>query len=140
MLYQSPRNGQTWVCVIGGVCRAKLGAQCILRCPIEKRKRRKAIAAANAAAVAAAARAVSRPADGVLTSQVSMRESVSSTSDSLDDDIDISQEPTGMQCHRHDVLWHCVMLHAAVPGKPVGQGHHACVMQQAVHCAALSMT
>ncbi|DBA97135.1 hypothetical protein WJX77_011944 [Trebouxia sp. C0004] len=81
----------------GGVCRAKLGAQCVLRCPMEKRKRRKAVAAANAAAnLEAAARAASPAAQGMLTSQVSMRESVSSASGSLDDDLDISQEPTGL--------------------------------------------
>ncbi len=89
------------VCITGGVCRAKLGAQCVLRCPIEKRKRRKAVAAANAAANAAAAEAAARAAapaaQGMLTSQVSMRESVSSASESLDDDLDISQEPTGTQ-------------------------------------------
>lgn len=84
----------------GGVCRAKLGAQCVLRCPIEKRKKRKAVEAANAAAHAAAVEAATRAAapaaQGMLTSQVSMRESVSSASGSLDDDLDISQEPTGL--------------------------------------------
>ena len=127
------------------MCRAKLGAQCVLRCPIEKRKRRKAIAAANAAAVAAAARAVSLPADGMLTSQASMRESVSSTNDSLDDDMDISQEPTGMQCHCYECIG--IVMSALALGNStcsiswmafaVGQGQHAHGMQQAAHFGAL---
>lgn len=99
MLLKTGRNRA--LCLTGGVCKAKLGAQCVLRCPIEKRKRRKAVAAANAAAnaaaVEAAARAASSAAQGMLVSQVSLRESVSSASGSLDDDLDISQEPTGAQ-------------------------------------------
>ncbi|DBA70391.1 TPA: hypothetical protein ACH3X2_011807 [Trebouxia sp. C0005] len=47
-------------------------------------------------AVEAAARAASSAAQGMLVSQVSLRESVSSASGSLDDDLDISQEPTGL--------------------------------------------
>ena len=94
------------------MCRAKLGAQCILKCPIEKRKRRRALAAAAAeaaakgepppaeAAAAEGAAGGESPPEG-LSRQLSLRESISSLDDSQDGDMEMGQENLGQCCRQH---------------------------------------
>ena len=105
--------GNNWLAMLpaGGACRAKLG-QCILKCPMERCKQRKAARAASlaasqagdlGAATSAAVDSDSLPAESPAAAsmlegpQLSLRDSISSLGDSQDGDLDvIGQQPTGV--------------------------------------------
>ena len=105
----------------GGACRAKL-AQCSFKCPVERCRQRRAARAASSAASRSGDLAVSSKSPTAAESpidervlagpQLSMRDSVSSMSDSQDGDMGVmDQQPTGTsllyQC-RHKGM--CILV------------------------------
>ena len=108
-------NKCIWLVHAGGACRAKIGAQCMLRCPREalrQRREQKAAAAGAAAAADEPPQDESPHAESLATEsplsmpQLSMRESISSVDDSQDGEVDLGQESTSKWLAFRCSRWH----------------------------------
>lgn len=87
----------------------------------KRRRRRAAAAAAQVAALEAAAPFDAPAAESMLPPQLSMRESMSSTSDSQEGDMDISQEPTGVYHTSLHLTWYVTWLYVEMQGSQAQQ-------------------